>query len=133
MELLRCARWCGAELVPQQRAQPLVELQRLGAVSLYFEDVHQQPVAGLAVRRRSDQRSRRTGSGVDFAAADLEAGLRDELERMQVEILEPSAPVVDPLRLLPGEERAAADVLRDACGPIGGDRVASRRRRLRHV
>ncbi len=111
-----CVSWLGAmpELVAQTSPQLVVDEQRVRAVAAGREELHQQPIAALAVGRAGDEPPAAALRRVELAAADLDARPADELQRAQVQLLELAAMLLDPRRGLAGQQLARADVLRHA-------------------
>src|SRR5579885_2589543 len=107
MQRLRLRRRADAELVAQPAAQLLVDEQALRRIPLALERLHQQPVARLAVRLETDERSRRPHRGGELGAADAEGRARVRLERADAEGREARSLRLDPLALLVGQEPAA--------------------------
>src|SRR5581483_11666901 len=105
-ERLRLPGGRRAEVVPQARPQRLVDEERLGAVPLALERLHQQPVTGLAVRLERDEAARRADGGGKLGSADAERRCRVRLECARVQPGEAAALLLDPRRVLAGEERA---------------------------
>ena len=114
MNCLRRRRGRRAELVAEEGAELVVRLQGLGAVAARIEDLHQEPVAGLSKPRPRHERPGCTLGGIELAAADHETRFGNELERAQVDPVEPAADFDDPRRVLAGQEAAGRDVLSDA-------------------
>ena len=73
------------ELLAQQDAHRLVGGQRLRDLATRGQRLHQQPVAGLAQRRRAHELARRALGAVHVCAAEREPGLGQPLERPQPE------------------------------------------------
>ena len=107
----------GAQLVTEAQSQRFVDEERLRRVSACVERLHQQPVPAFAVGRALDQLPCGTLRRVQLTAADRDAGLPDQLQRADEDLLEPASLGVDPGRVLAGQEPARRDVLRDPAGP----------------
>ena len=131
-----------AELVAQQRAQLVVHAQRLDEVALRLAHAHQQQVAALAERRPLDQLLRGPLGRRQLGAADRQAGVAAQLARLQAEILQPPPRVLEPRRLVSGQQPGVGQ-LGDAAGgldhgrPVGAvarrERGVERRLRLVEV
>ena len=78
----------GPELVAQQHAQGLVGGERLGDLAARRQRLHQQPVAGLAQRRRAHQLRGGALRAGGMLAAEREPRPRPQLERVQAHVLE---------------------------------------------
>ncbi len=117
MEFLRRRRGRGAELVAKQCPQPLVHVQSLRRVLAGPKHLHQSAVAGLAVGSALDEDPTGALGGVELGSADPHARLCRELERAEVQLLDPAPETVDPRRVLAGQESSCADVLRDPRRP----------------
>ncbi len=100
----------GPELVAQQHAQGLVGGERLGDLAARRQRLHQQPVAGLAQRRRAHQLRGGALRAGGMRAAEREPGLRPQLERAQAHVLELAAALVHPGRVVAGQQPAAGDL-----------------------
>ena len=125
-----------AQLLAQQRPQALVHPQRLGEVALGLAHAHQQQVAALAERRAVDQLLRGALRGGELGAAERQPGVAPQLARLQPELLEPAARVLQPGRLVAGEQPGVRERLGAAGGlddraPVGavagGERRVQRR------
>ena len=81
-----------------------MDAQRLDDVALCLAHPHQQQVAALAERRALDE----LGGGAlgvgELGAAEGEAGVAAQLERLQAVLLEPAARVLQPRRLVAGQQ-----------------------------
>ncbi len=108
----RFRRRVRAELVAEQRPQPVEHAQRLGDVAARGERLHQQHVAGLAVGLGLDQRPRRALGRLQLRAAHQQAGAADDLERLLPDVLELAPRGFEPHRLSAREQPAAGDVER---------------------
>ena len=123
-----------AELVAQQHSQPVEHAQPLGDVASHGQRLHQQHVAGLAIRLGLDQRSRRPLGRLQLRAAHHQPGAADHLERLQAHVLELAAWGLEPGRLGAREQAAAGDVERHlrerprAAGVVALERVDARAR-----
>jgi hypothetical protein len=112
------------------RAQLLVHEERLGAVALAVERLHQNAVAGLAVRLAGDEPPTRAHRGRELRAADAERGARVRLERANVQAVEVPAFLVHPGRVLARQERPGRDEHGDLRRRPGGVRIGLRERGL---
>ena len=115
-----------AQHVPEAVPQPVVDEQRLGCVAAGGERLHQQAVPALAVGSAGDQAPGCAFCRVELAATDLDARPAHELERPNQDLLEPPALLVDPGRVLAGEEGARRNVLSHAARSPGAGKVALR-------
>jgi len=113
MERLRRLRRSDAEVLAQLRAQRLVDEQRLGAVAFAVERLHEDPVAGLAIRLELDELSSHADRRRQLRAANAERRGGVGLERAQLELTEATTFFVDPGCLLPREKRPPAHEHRD--------------------
>ena len=93
-----------AELVAQQRAQPLVDAQRLDEVALRLAHAHQQQVAALAEGRQLHQLLGRPLGVRELGAAHRQAGVGAQLARLQAELLQPPPRLLEPRRLVAGQQ-----------------------------
>ena len=122
-----------AELVAQQRPQPVVHAQRLDEVALRLAHAHQQQVAALAERRALDQLVGGALGLGQLGAAEREARVALQLARLQPEVLEPPPRVLEPRRLVAGQQAGVGE-LGDARGRLDDRRpVAAVARRERGV
>ena len=87
----------------------------------------------FAVGRALDQLPCGSLRRVKLTAADRDAGLPDQLQRANEDLLEPTSLGVDPGRVLAGQEPARRDVLRDPAGAPGAREVSLRDGALRAV
>ena len=118
-----------AELVAQQHAQLVVDPQRLGEVAARRQQLHQQRVAGLAVRLALDQRPRRAVGGRQLAAAQPQRRAGQRLQRVGVQPVELGALLVDPAPRELGQQRPLEPLQRRA-RPLGRAPRVARRQRL---
>ena len=81
---------------PQQGPQLLVDAQPLGDVSLCLERLHQQHVARLAVFSGVDQRPRGPLGGHELSAPECQARAGEHLQRVQADVGQLVAPLVEP-------------------------------------
>ena len=110
-----------AELVAQQRAQPLVDAQRLDEVALRLAHAHQQQVAALAEGRELHQLLGGALGRRQLGAADRQAGVAAQLARLQPELLEPAPRILEPGRLVAGQQPGVGK-LGDAAGGLDDGR-----------
>ena len=122
-----------AELVAQQRAQPLVDAQGLDEVALRLAHAHQQQVAALAEGRELDQLLRGALGRRQLGAADREAGVAAQLARLEAELLEPAPRILEPRRLVAGQQPGVGQLGHAAGGLDHGRPVAAVARRERLV
>ena len=122
-----------AQLVAQQRAQPLVHAQRLDEVALRLAHAHQQQVAALAVGRELHQLLRGALGGRQLGAADRQARVAAQLARLQPELLEPAPRILEPGRLVAGQQPGVGQLGHAAGGLDHGRPVAAVARRERLV
>ncbi len=108
----RLGRRARAELVAEQRPQPVEHTQRLGDVATRGQRLHQQHIAGLAVRLGLDQGPGRPLGRLQLRAAHHQAGATDHLEGLLAHVLELAAGGLEPGRLRTREQAAAGDVER---------------------
>ena len=118
-----------AELVAQQHAQLVVDPQRLGEVAARRQQLHQQRVAGLAVRLALDQRPRRAIGGRQLAAAQPQRRAGQRLQRVGVQPVELGALLVDPAPRELGQQRPL-EALQRRARPLGRAPRVARRQRL---
>ena len=78
--------------------------QRLDEVALRLAHAHQQQVAALAVGRELHQLLGRALGGRQLGAAQRQAGVAAQLARLQPELLEPAARILEPGRLVAGQQ-----------------------------
>ena len=133
MDGLRRGARGSPQLVTQAQSQRFVDEERLRRVSPCVERLHQQPVPALPVGRALDQLPCGSLRRVQLTAADRDAGLPDQLQRADEDLLEPASLGVDPGRVLAGQEPARRDVLRDPAGAPGAREVSLRDGALRAV
>ena len=103
-----------AELLAQQRAQLLEGAQRLGGVARGLVDLHQQPVRGLAERRRGDRRARGLLGRPELAPTLAQPRFGERLQRAQADRLQLAALLGRPAALGVGQEGLQ----------VGGERLA---------
>lgn len=96
----------GAEFVAEQDAQVLVRPERLGDVAALGEDLHEQPVAGLAVWRSCDELARRSLPNVQLAAPQSEGARCIALKRGAVNVVETAPMRFDPSAFLALQQAA---------------------------
>ena len=131
VEGLGVGRRVDAELLGEQVAGPAVGAERLAAVAGHPVGLHEQDVAGVAVRLQGDQLLGRLDRHPQLTAADGRA--RDGVEGADPQGEEPAADSVDPLALGAHEERLGGDGLghdRLGQGPVGVATGDGRLRRL---
>ena len=125
----------GAELVAQQDPQLLERAQRLGRVAGRLVHLHQQPVRGLAERRRRDRGAGGLLGGAQLAPALAQAGLGERLQRAHAQAVELAPELVHPRAVAVGQEGLQVDRERVARvarrPPSRGRRPPPRRGRLR--
>ena len=114
MDALHGRAGCDPKLVAEQDAQTVVDEQRLGRVAVPVERLHQDPVAGLAVRRQLDQPAAALLGLRQRRAAEAEPRLREALEAAHPDVVEAPPPLVQPRAVMTLEEGAAGHVIRDA-------------------
>jgi hypothetical protein len=93
-----------AELVAQQRPEPLMHAQRLDEVALRLAHAHQQQVAALAELGTLDDLLCRPLGESELGAAERQPRVAAQLARLQPVLLQPAARLVEPARLVAGKE-----------------------------
>ena len=79
-----------------KRAQPVEDAQTLGDVALGGERLHQQHVARLAILLGLDQRPGVAFHRGELRPPEMQPGPRDQLERLQPDVLELAPPRLEP-------------------------------------
>ena len=131
VERLGLRRRIHAELLGEQVAGPAVGPERLAPVAGDPVGLHEQDVAGVAIRLQRDQLVGRFDRHRQLATADGRAG--DGVEGPDPQGDEPAANRVDPLALGAHEERLGGDGPGDDSlgqGPVGGAAGDGHLRRL---
>ena len=98
-----------AQLIAQQLAEPVVDAERRCHVALGLPDLHEQQVAAFAERSALHERIGRLLGCRQLAAAERDAALRHRLVRLQRDVLEAAARLVEPRRVVPGQEPAVVE------------------------
>src|SRR5919106_1575423 len=119
-----------AELVAEEAPQAIVDADCLGGVVARRERLHQKAVAALPERRKLDQGTGGALGRRQLRAAHREARRRDAFERTQAHVLEPTPALLDPGRVLPGQEAAVGNVERSPRGRPCARPLAKRDRGL---
>ena len=95
--------------------------QRLDEVALRLAHAHEQQVAALAERRSLDQVLRSPLGLRQLGAAEREPGIALQLARLQPELLEPPPRLLEPRRLVAGEQPGVGEP-GHAAGGLGDGR-----------
>lgn len=110
------SRGARAQLLTEQPADLVVCLERFRDVPTRGQRLHPQPVTTLAERSPLDKRRGCPLGGRQLGSPEAETGLRHQLERLELELLELATLLFDPWRL---ESRQKA-ALRDREGSVRG-------------
>src|SRR5215210_3285424 len=102
------------ELVAEQDAQAVVDEQRLRVVAAPLERLHEDPVAGLAVRRQLDETAPAFLRLRQRRSAEAEPRRCEALESVDRNIVEATPPLVQPRAVVTLEQGTAGHVIRDA-------------------
>jgi hypothetical protein len=97
----------GTELVAQQHPQVVVHQQPLGDVAARRERLHEEAVAGLAIGRARNELPARPLRDAEVGRPDRERSPRDQLERLQQELLYLAAADLHPVAINAREEARA--------------------------
>jgi hypothetical protein len=89
----------GAQLLVQERAAPPIDAQRLGQIPTPLERLHQQAIAGLAVGRTLDHRTRRALPLRRLGPAELRPRRGHALQCPDRQVVELPSLFVKPRRL----------------------------------
>src|SRR5687768_6755242 len=84
------------ELVAEQDAQALVDAQRLGDIAASLERLHQDPVAGLAVRSQLDEPAPALFGLRQRRPAEAEPRRGETFQPAHANVLEASPPLIEP-------------------------------------
>ncbi len=114
---LRHGRRCDAELVAKSQPERVVGEQRVRAVALPGEDLHQEPRAALAQRRELDEPAGSALGGRRLAAADPEGREPGELERAHQQRAGFPAPFLAHGAVLAGRNRRSQTCWTSLAGP----------------
>src|SRR5918995_3043213 len=119
-----------AQVVAQALTQRVVDEQRLGDVPTRREDLHQEAMAALAVRREGGQGASGALGEVELPGAQAQAGGGEGLQGAKLNLLERATLLVDPARFEAGEEPAPGHVDGYVRGNPGASPLALRDRRV---
>jgi hypothetical protein len=110
---LRLRRRRHAELVPEPHPQLVVDDDRLRPIPRPVEKLHEEPRAALAQGSHLHEPPRRPLRGRELGPADPQRSEAAELEGADEHRALRAAAILGPERVLTGQERTLADVLRD--------------------